>query len=96
MTTSDVAARVQRGAAWLDKHRPGWVGRINLDELRVEEPCNCILGQLDGDFYETPISGLEAVDMGFDVVSFWEREELAALDEAWCALIEQRRGEGYR
>lgn len=51
MTT--IQERVESGAAWLDEHRPGWVDRINLDRLIMSSKCGCILGQVDGDYFET-------------------------------------------
>jgi hypothetical protein len=47
----DLMPRVERGAAWLDRHRPGWEQRINLDTLRLENCALCVLGQEFGSFY---------------------------------------------
>lgn len=43
---STIAERVTRGAALLERFDPGWWQRINLDELALDSPCHCILGQL--------------------------------------------------
>ena len=50
--TEDIRARVERGAAWLDEHRPGWVGGVDPEELDLSDPHLCILGQLDGHFVD--------------------------------------------
>lgn len=62
--------RVANGCAWLDEHKPGWRGLINADRLNIDDPCNCILGQLYGDFYKAVKEqgiGYSNVDrLGFD------------------------------
>lgn len=37
-------------AALLDEHAIGWRERIDVDRLDIEDPCDCILGQLYGWF----------------------------------------------
>ena len=44
--TSDIATRVAKGVALLDERKPGWMDRINLITLDVQDPNMCILGQL--------------------------------------------------
>jgi hypothetical protein len=103
MTTID--DRVAAGAAWLDANRPGWWQRINLATLDLTLGCGCILGQLDGNFYDAPeviqastIHALKefAAPLGFladtdneERLSEWE--EYAALTAAWRTLIQARR-----
>jgi hypothetical protein len=36
----------QRGAEWLDDHAPDWRGDIELDDLAMNDPSQCILGQV--------------------------------------------------
>ena len=43
---NDHAARVARGAAYLDKVHPTWVDEVNLDILDLASGCNCVLGQI--------------------------------------------------
>lgn len=33
MKMTNLERRVERGAAWLDKHYEGWVGRVDLEML---------------------------------------------------------------
>lgn len=35
-------------ALFLDSVEPGWFERINIEILRIQSPCNCIMGQLYG------------------------------------------------
>ena len=75
-----IAVRVAAGCAWLEETDPGWWrqdaprrgkggGPIDLDELRMADPCNCVLGQRWGDYYYARIALDEAVAMGFDTES---------------------------
>lgn len=47
---SDLKTSVQRGAQLLDRKRPGWHGRIDVDQLRMEECERCVLGQVFGEY----------------------------------------------
>lgn len=42
----DVAIRVKRGAALLDKCRPGWVHSVEIPRLNMHSTSCCILGQV--------------------------------------------------
>lgn len=42
----EVTKRVERGAAWLDVHQPGWVNEIDLTKLNLDDPFKCVLGQV--------------------------------------------------
>lgn len=50
MTRTEAIAHVDVGAAFLDKKRPGWFNKIDLDVLAMYDGCYCVLGQLDGSF----------------------------------------------
>ena len=41
---------VRRGMAWLDANYPGWVGRIDLDNLVLSDCYKCVIGQLAGSY----------------------------------------------
>ena len=42
MTT--IRQRVEKGAAWLDRERPGWRDRIDLSNLDLGSGRHCVLG----------------------------------------------------
>lgn len=39
-----------KGAALLDEKMPGWADKIDLDELQLNDQCNCVLGQVYGGY----------------------------------------------
>lgn len=43
---SDIAARVARGAAWLDEKYPSWYSKIDLSILDLGNCTQCVLGQV--------------------------------------------------
>lgn len=53
--TETPGQRVHRGAAWLDVSNPGWVDRIDFDNLYMADTEWCILGQLYGTFDNHPL-----------------------------------------
>lgn len=60
MTTATATAltaeqRVTAGAAFLDQNRPGWDALINRDRLDINSARNCVLGQLDGSYWISPL-----------------------------------------
>jgi len=48
MSEIDYAARVAKGAALLDKKRPGWEQDIDLDALDIQNGTCCVTAQLSG------------------------------------------------
>ena len=40
----------ENGAIFLDEVHPGWANEINIETLAIQNPCNCILGQLYGNY----------------------------------------------
>ena len=48
---TDLCKRVNKGAKFLDKVHPGWHKEINLDQLRLGNSKQCLLGSLYNDFY---------------------------------------------
>lgn len=57
-TEDSTDAKVARGAAWLDRHIPGWweepdgvAKRIDMDLLDVSHCSECLIGQLIGLFW---------------------------------------------
>lgn len=93
------AARVERGAAWLDEtYGDNWPLLLDLELLNLESACDCVLGQTFGD-YDDALAGAFpgwtfiqrqtwARDHGF-----YRTEDLgdwADLQFEWERLIEQR------
>jgi hypothetical protein len=52
---------VRRGAALLDRERPGWENEINLLNLDLQSPRSCVLGQLYDEFVD-----MNLFEYGFD------------------------------
>jgi hypothetical protein len=42
---------IKAGMDWLDHAVPQWEARIDLTTLDMTNPCGCILGQIEGDYY---------------------------------------------
>lgn len=53
MTTEELMPLVQKGAAWLDEQKPGWVSVIDTARLDLSNCKACALGQCFGNYYET-------------------------------------------
>lgn len=49
MTSEEMVANVERGITWLNFRFPGWVEKIDLDTLDLNNNSCCVLGQLFGD-----------------------------------------------
>lgn len=92
MSAPDCAARVAAGAAFLDERMPGWAERIDLGRLDLDDECNCVIGQLTGDYINGVAQfGLrlsEEVSLGFmpGQADGWH-----LLDAAWADEIKKRR-----
>jgi hypothetical protein len=57
---------VDNGAALLDERLPGWRDHIDPTTLRLEDGCNCILGQLFGDYGKgIDMLGVSPTQFGF-------------------------------
>ncbi len=82
---------VARGIAWLDANVPEWQDKIDVERLDLKYPCDCVLGQLDGDFYqavwERRLERHEVTRMGFAAVSGVPYPVLTA---AWRRALKQR------
>lgn len=86
---------VSRGAELLDKNRPDWWLKIDLEKLDMESCCYCILGQLFLTYGEAlrrlNIHSYDE-DFGFDGNAGAGRNLiLESLDLEWRALIAKRR-----
>lgn len=99
MSELTIEQRVAAGAEWLDANAPGWEAQIDLSSLDIEEPCNCVLGQVYGHYFRSPqwarhsdvyVDGdylYTADQRGFN----GSEEDMPALNRAWFDLILDRR-----
>lgn len=94
----DLASRVQRGALYLDAHRPGWEYKINIDGLDIRDTEDCLLGQL-GIVRFTPHDAVYGFDLddefGDDPRDEYFEKRNAAwryLTLAWQELVGNRVG----
>src|ERR1700738_1699007 len=65
-----ITERAERGAAMLDKKRPGWWQLIDLGTLDVSSDCNCIAGQLGS--YGTVMLALDLFSSSADAACGFE------------------------
>jgi hypothetical protein len=104
--STDYAARVARGAALLDRVRPGWACEVAADRLAMESCDRCILGQLYGEYslgfwtLTRPLDArklFSAADHGFTLHASEQAApdadtfaRFARLADAWRAAIRER------
>lgn len=93
----NIEARVARGMALLDRARPGWHRRINLDRLDIADGRRCALGQTYGMYgWGVDRLGLSrgtSASHGFNanyVVPVTTRTEYNRLTAEWRRQIETR------
>jgi hypothetical protein len=83
-------AAVKRGIAWLDAHKREWRKRIDIESLDLQYPCACVLGQLEGDFFqaawEHDIDRVRAGDLGLAAPSGVSYRTLTA---AWRRALKE-------
>jgi hypothetical protein len=58
-----ITERVEKGAAWLDQHKPEWYLKIDVAALNLADSCRCVLGQLWAEA-ELSSNWEESVDAG--------------------------------
>jgi hypothetical protein len=91
---SDLAERVERGAARLDERRPGWWGEVNVEDLDLWDDCQCVIGQLWGEYaagVDEVLASVEYEDdenYGFIAHTVHQTD---ALTDLWRGAIERRR-----
>ena len=81
--SESLISRVRRGAALLDKKRrsKAWRKKIDLDRLNMATSCNCIGGQLYGNYVDAPewlMSSDAFIGLGLDYF-----DDVRALTRAW-------------
>jgi hypothetical protein len=86
--------RIERGAALLDQACPAWENDIDLGTLDLGNECDCVLGQLYGDYatglaqVDGPLTWHNAGRFGFIT---YGRESYEALTQKWRRFIRGRR-----
>lgn len=101
--STSTAARVDRGAAWLDSAFPGWRDRIDVGWLNLGDNCDCVQGQLlqahrGDEFYDLAAGhaaeGYEAypgqrwaLDHGFDSGYAFTPGGNSALRTEWVRVL---------
>lgn len=93
-----VEERVAKGAELLDKKVPGWEEKIDLNELKLDDCWDCIIGQVLGHYSKENLATIglrlfeSASEHGF---SYWSLtlEEHHELEAAWTKLILERRAQ---
>jgi len=97
LTNDEARARVARGAAHLDRVRPGWFNEIDEGTLSLDHCGQCIVGQLCGDYYRDRkrlgFTELNVVEHGvaLDPAPGPLGVQWRPLQEAWIEAIADRR-----
>ena len=81
------ATAADNGAVYLDEHRPGWRDEIDRDRLDLNDSCDCVLGQLYGNFLAgwmtLRLDYKRIVMLGFEAPD----GDYTGLQEAWERLL---------
>lgn len=90
--SEDMQLCVKRGAAWMDEHYPGWIERINLSELDMNNCHRCIIGQTIGDYFQAKFDDDYreewANEHGFETKKYGDYSKL---ETAWTEYIRDHR-----
>ncbi|MFI1195497.1 hypothetical protein ACH4T9_19880 [Micromonospora sp. NPDC020750] len=91
MTVRELRERVELGIEWLDAVVPGWVDRIDLTQLHLACPRNCVLGQTVG--FPGGMDLDQAAQLGFEASASHDAiaDEYEALTGLWKAAVDKRR-----
>ena len=89
-------AVASNGARLLDAHAPGWFDNVSAEDLRLASTCDCVLGQLFGEYMEARIllgiTAVEAANYGFTIPIPFNREPYwAELTASWRREIDRRK-----
>lgn len=67
--------RVIAAAARMDIYLPGWHNKIELKTFNIQESCDCIVGQLHGNFYDNLPMFLSDINMQARDTRFWHSSD---------------------
>ena len=63
---ADLEARVMRGVQWLDENVPLWEAKVEIQDLKMESTCRCVLGFVFAEeAYEHPLSSFSDDGYGY-------------------------------
>jgi hypothetical protein len=102
VSTIDYAARVAKGAALLDKKRPGWEREIDLNRLDIQSGSSCVTAQLSGEGHwcsGMDMLGLTAGDDGTYVTHGFNAEEdpdVYGFGDGGWAVVRARQTAAFR
>lgn len=106
MSTPSIAERVAAGVAWLDSNEPGWFRQIHVAGLDMSTCRRCVMGQIHGDYEDSPMDGDDDLAISLGFLSHIERDgpadlrdseraemdaEYDALTAEWRRVIQERR-----
>jgi hypothetical protein len=90
-------SRVAKGVVWLDHNFPEWRTNVILPDFDIRSNCNCVIGQVFGDF-EAPIAEGhitldELREFGFDCATrtdwkdYRSSDDYDALQAEWTRVL---------
>lgn len=99
MSNRVIAARVGRGAKWLDKHYPLWWKKIKVSKLVMSNQLYCVCGQLDSIGMYTFVDRHKLAERTQVSLGFWssdrfdtsQLDEYSLLGDEWRRVIRERR-----
>lgn len=99
LSIEEARSRVAKGAAHLDRVRPGWFHRIDVGTLTMWDPCGCVVGQICGNFnahLRQLLPNQDCVEFGLNLPWAWDSyseptPEWTVLQDAWIEAIADRR-----
>jgi hypothetical protein len=96
--STTIPANVERGAAFLDEHVPGWEKKVDIEVLSLANPSYCVLGQVFR-VNQHPAYGRGLRKLGLDYkgskrygFNIRPNQRFDRLTAAWQRLIANRRG----
>jgi hypothetical protein len=95
---TSLASRVRAGVAFLDENKPGWHEYVIPYALNMASGCDCVLGQVYGDFYvaQDALFGddfeAQTVRLGFDTaeVGIASLRQFETLRRIWSYVVRTR------
>src|SRR5882762_2911653 len=99
--------QIKSGVQVLNKKRPGWAQRIEIESLNIISPAYCIIGQVYGSYSDglevLRIHHMDAENYGFALNKspYEYHEEWETLTQEWketirCIQEQEREQEQYR